>query len=326
MRAAAPGETNAHPVCGRFAPSPTGPLHLGSLIAALASCLEARRQGGLWRLRIEDVDTPRIVPGAAEAIFTTLEAHGFTWDGPVLWQSRRQDAYAAALARLSAAGLVYACRCSRQTIAAAARRRAVDGGWLYPGICRAGLADKSAGAAAWRVRVPAGRRVFIDRLQGECGQDLAADVGDFVLRRADGVFAYQLAVVVDDAEQGIDQVVRGADLLDSTPRQIWLQTVLGLPTPSYAHLPVATNVAGEKWSKQTRAPALAAGRAAANLVAALDFLGQAPPAELARAPVAEVWAWARAHWDFAAIPRQRARPWPLTAAPRFAMGRSPPCP
>ncbi len=304
--------TAAVPYRGRFAPSPTGPLHFGSLIAALASCLEARCRGGEWLLRIEDVDTPRNVPGAADAILRTLEAFGFVWDGPLLYQSRRVAAYEAALDVLRGQGLLYPCACSRSEIAAAAVRTAVDGGAVYPGTCRNGLRP-GAEARAWRLRVDDAVMVFEDRLQGRIAQHLADEVGDFVLRRADGIHAYQLAVVVDDASQGITDIVRGADLLASTPRQLWLQQCLGYPLPGYAHLPVATNPAGEKWSKQTLAPALAAGKAAAELVRALRFLGQPAPAELAAVPVAEVWDWALANWSFATIPRVPAISVPATA-------------
>ena len=287
---------------GRFAPSPTGPLHFGSLVAAVGSCLDARAHGGAWLVRMEDVDTERNVPGAADAILRTLEACGFEWDGAVLYQSRRGEAYAAALERLQAAGWAYGCACSRREIADSAGGLAVDGGLVYPGTCRAGLPPGRA-ARAWRLRVPDAEVGFDDRLQGRLAQVLARDVGDFVLRRADGPFAYQLAVAVDDEFQGISDVVRGADLIASTPRQIWLQRCLGYATPRYAHLPVATNAAGEKLSKQTRAPALVPGREAADLVAALRFLGQPVPAELAEARAGEVWAWAFANWSFAAVPR-----------------------
>lgn len=293
------------PIRGRFAPSPTGPLHFGSLVAAVGSFLDARTRGGEWLLRMEDVDTPRNVPGAADGILRTLEAFGFAWDGPVLYQSTRGEAYAAALADLQARGRVFGCACSRREIVDSAVRQAIDGGPAYPGTCRAGLPPGLA-ARAWRLRVNETPVAFVDRLQGRVEQQLERDVGDFVLLRADGLFAYQLAVTVDDAFQGISDIVRGADLLASTPRQIYLQACLGYPMPRYAHLPVAANAAGEKLSKQTLAPALDAGRAAAELVAALNFLGQQPPPELARAQVGEVWAWALAHWDFAAIPRQPA--------------------
>ncbi|MDR1888802.1 MAG: tRNA glutamyl-Q(34) synthetase GluQRS, partial [Zoogloeaceae bacterium] len=269
-------ESSIPPCRGRFAPSPTGELHFGSLVAALASCLDTRAKGGEWLLRMEDVDAPRNVPGAAESILASLEAHGFAWDGPVLWQSTRMEAYKAALERLLAANLAYGCVCSRKDIAANSRTLAQDGGLLYPGTCRNGL-PPGQNPRAWRLKVAPGPCVFRDSIQGEQFQDLARDVGDFVLLRADGQFAYQLAVVVDDAEQGVTRIVRGADLLDSTPRQIWLQHCLGYATPRYAHVPVAVNAAGEKLSKQTLAPPLDADKAAENLVAALDFLGQHPP-------------------------------------------------
>jgi glutamyl-Q tRNA(Asp) synthetase len=290
---------------GRFAPSPTGPLHFGSLVAAVGSYLDARSQGGEWLLRMEDADTPRNVPGAADTILRTLEAFGFEWDGPVLWQSQRDEAYAATLESLRQTGLAYPCACSRKEIADSAMRPAVDGGLAYPGTCRAGLPSGRA-ARAWRLRVTIDETAFTDRLQGQQAQRLERDVGDFVLRRADGLFAYQLAVVVDDAWQGVTDIVRGADLLDSTPRQIWLQNCLGYPQPRYAHLPVAANAAGEKLSKQTRAPALNSRHAAAELLRALRFLGQPAPTELAATQPAEVWRWARQHWDFAALPRQRS--------------------
>ena len=296
---------STNPYRGRFAPSPTGPLHFGSLIAAVGSYLDARTQGGEWLVRMEDVDTPRNVAGAADGILNTLEAFGFEWDVPVLYQSSRFDAYAAALEELQRAGLAYGCACSRKEIADSATRPAVDGGLAYPGTCRDGLPAGRV-ARAWRLRVNDDEIAFVDRLQGRVAQYLESDVGDFVLRRADGLFAYQLAVTVDDDFQQISQVVRGADLLASTPRQIWLQRCLGFATPSYAHLPVAANAAGEKLSKQTLARPLASEIAAAELVRALGFLGQAAPAELARATVAEVWAWALESWSFEAVPRQPA--------------------
>ena len=290
---------------GRFAPSPTGPLHFGSLIAAVGSYLDARTQGGEWLLRMEDIDTPRNVAGAAEGILATLDAFGFEWDGPVLWQSQRGEIYAAALANLVAGGLAYPCACSRREIADSATQTAIDGGLAYPGTCRAGL-PRGRSARAWRLRVDEREMSFVDRLQGVLTQRLERDVGDFVLRRADGLFAYQLAVVVDDADQGITDVVRGADLLASTPRQIWLQRCLGYAQPDYAHLPVATNAAGEKLSKQTLAPALDGSNAAGELVRALGFLGQSVPGELARSRPADVWAWALANWCGDAVPRQKA--------------------
>ncbi len=290
---------------GRFAPSPSGPLHFGSLVAAVGSYLDARAQRGEWLLRIEDVDQARTVPGAADAILYTLEAFGFTWDGPVLRQSRRQEFYRAALERLERAGEVFPCACSRREIADAAQRVSVDGGLLYPGSCRTGLA-KGKTARACRLRVPDQEVFFADRIQGKLSQNLAREVGDFVLLRADGSFAYQLAVVLDDAQQGVNAVVRGADLLDSTPRQIWLQQRLGVPMPNYAHLPVVTNAAGEKLSKQTLARAVDSADAVALLCTALRFLGQKIPADLPNLSLAEFWPWAISNWSLADVPKTRA--------------------
>jgi len=285
---------------GRFAPSPTGPLHFGSLVAAVGSFLEARTRHGEWHLRMEDVDTPRCSAAAAGEILRVLEACGFAWDGAVVWQSRRGDAYAAALEQLKAAGRVFPCACTRRELADSAI--APDGAAIYPGTCRAGLAPGRA-ARAWRLRVGEARVSFDDAIQGRIVSDLARDAGDFILLRADGLFAYQLAVVVDDAATGITHVVRGADLLASTSRQIFLQQCLGVPTPEYAHLPVAVDAAGEKLSKQTRAGPIDSARPGPALFAALAFLGQRPPAELHTAPVSELWAWAMANWHLADVPR-----------------------
>ncbi|WP_079432759.1 tRNA glutamyl-Q(34) synthetase GluQRS [Zoogloea sp. LCSB751] len=294
-------------VVGRFAPSPSGPLHFGSLVAALGSCLSARSQGGQWLLRIEDVDTPRCVPGAAEGILRTLERCGFEWEGPVVWQSARGGAYRDAFERLQAAGRIFGCACTRKEMADSALAR--DGTRRYPGTCRDGLPPGRA-ARAYRLRVPSGTLSFDDRVQGTIAEDVAADVGDFVLLRADGLFAYQLAVVVDDAEAGVTEVVRGADLLDSTCRQILLQRLLGYPVPAYAHLPVACNVAGEKLSKQTLARTVDGTDPARLLVDVLDFLGQRPPADLAASGLAAVWAWGLGNWSMDKVPRQRTRPAP----------------
>jgi len=290
---------------GRFAPSPTGPLHFGSLVAALGSYLDARANGGQWLLRIEDVDEARTVPGAAEGILRTLEAFGFEWDGEVVVQSGRLDRYHAALVRLQLDGIVYPCACSRSEIAVATQIAAIDGGLVYPGTCRSGLGAGKA-ARAWRLRVPDREFSFVDRVQGNSRQNLEREVGDFVLLRADGQYAYQLAVVVDDAAQGINTVVRGVDLIDSTARQIWLQECLGLPTPSYAHLPVVVNAAGEKLSKQTLAVAVTPAAGSALLARAMTFLGHAVPAEMRDLPVAEFWRWAIANWAIARVPAVRA--------------------
>jgi glutamyl-Q tRNA(Asp) synthetase len=288
---------------GRFAPSPTGPLHFGSLIAALASCLEARRQGGRWLLRLEDVDEPRCPPAVAADMLRTLDACGFAWDGQVMVQSRRKERYREALEALRKAGDVYPCACTRRELADSAL--APDGAHVYPGTCRQGLPPGRT-PRALRLRVDAAPVFYEDDIQGTQRQDLAGEVGDFVLLRADGYYAYQLAVVVDDGDQEVTHVVRGADLLYSTPRQIFLQRRLGLPTPAYAHLPVAVNGAGEKLSKQTGAPAIDPGRPGPALVAALEFLGQRPPAGLGLAPLGEIWAWSLAHWEMAKVPRTPA--------------------
>ena len=304
---------------GRFAPSPTGPLHQGSLLTAVGSYLEAKSRGGEWLLRIEDLDPPREPPGAADDILRTLDAFGFEWDGPVAYQSRRHHLYQQALEQLIAEGYAFACGCTRKTIAAAARI-GLDGP-VYPGTCRVGLPyvqtgqtainwpdqqntatvyqQKTASARAWRLRVPCQSVGFTDPLQGACQQNLAEAIGDFVLKRADGYWAYQLAVVVDDAEQGITDIVRGADLLVSTPRQIWLQQCLRQSTPRYVHLPLLVNGAGEKLSKQTLAPAIDADHAPLLLRQALQRLGHEP--DPACGTLAELWQWARQNWHLARI-------------------------
>jgi glutamyl-Q tRNA(Asp) synthetase len=291
------------PYRGRFAPSPTGPLHFGSLVAAVGSYLEAISHDGAWLIRMEDIDPPREMPGAADAILRTLEAYGFEWDGPVLYQSRRGDVYDAILEKLNNDGLLYPCACTRKEIADSALP-GIEGS-IYPGICRQGL-PAGRTPRAIRVRVNAVDIEFEDAIQGTMRQNLARDIGDFVLKRADGFFAYQLAVVVDDAAQGITHVVRGSDLLDSTPRQMYLQQLLGWSTPSYAHLPIATNIAGEKLSKQTLAEALGLSQPCPALWQALDFLGQQPPQSLAKENLADLWKWAVAHWHIDRIPKRRA--------------------
>ena len=273
---------------GRFAPSPSGPLHFGSLVAALASWLDARASGGRWLVRIEDLDRPRVQPGAADDILRTLERLGLYWDGEVVFQSRRTSRYEAALSRLRE---TYLCGCSRREIADSAVNLAADGAQVYPGTCRAGV---PAGRPARALRVRVGGMVsFVDRVQGPLSQDLEREVGDFVLRRGDGQFAYQLAVVVDDAGQEISDVVRGADLLESTPRQIYLQRLLGFLTPRYLHVPVAIDAEGSKLSKHGGARPIDAG----DLRRALRFLGQPPSETLAEAV---------AGWNPALIPARRA--------------------
>lgn len=283
---------------GRFAPSPTGPLHAGSLLAALASYLDARAHGGRWLLRIEDIDAARTVPGAAQDIIDTLAAFGMRSDGEIIWQSQRTARYAMAFAALSSQ--VYPCACSRKEIADSRVAVAADGAAIYPGTCRAGLAPGRP-PRAWRLRVPesadpAATIAFDDRWQGKVTENLADAVGDFVLRRADGFWAYQIAVVVDDADQQVSDVVRGADLLESSARQIFLQRQLGVPTPRYLHVPVVVNERGEKLSKQTGATELDRGDPVAELTRAAARLGLSlPPA--ARS-IDEFWkaavpAWAR---------------------------------
>ncbi len=261
---------------GRFAPSPTGPLHAGSLVAALASYLDARAHHGTWLVRIEDIDEGRSVPGAAEGILALLELLGMHADGEVVWQSRRKHLYQAAAERIALH--TYPCGCNRREIADSRLGFAPDGAAIYPGTCRYGLAEgRSMRSLRLRVPEPGYDLVsFTDRFAGEVTQRLSGESGDFVLKRADGFWAYQLAVVVDDAEQGVTDVVRGADLLDSTPRQIFLQRVLGVPTPRYLHVPVVRNENGEKLSKQTGALAVAPGdqaTAVEALWAAARFLG-----------------------------------------------------
>jgi len=264
---------------GRFAPSPSGPLHLGSLVAALASWLDARAHGGRWLLRIEDVDTPRAVAGAAETIMQQLRALGLHWDGDILWQSRRGAAYQRAFDALAGQGLVYGCGCTRREIADSALRGpgpGADGERPYPGTCRNGL-PPGRQARAWRLRVPPGIETFTDRWLGPQQQDVARAVGDFVLRRADGLWAYQLAVVVDDAEQGITDIVRGADLLGSTARQRVLARLLGARPPRVMHVPLITDPAsGLKLSKQNGAAPLDTGRPLAMLAQAWQALDFAP--------------------------------------------------
>jgi glutamyl-Q tRNA(Asp) synthetase len=281
---------------GRFAPSPTGPLHFGSLVAAVASYLDARSHGGRWHVRIEDIDAPRTVPGAAESILATLAALGFAWDGPVQWQGARLARYAQALATLEALGAAYRCRCSRKEIFDSG----LSGieGFVYAGTCRdaqVGLDEASA------VRVLAGDDAvrFEDRVQGCISQRIGTEIGDFIVKRRDGLFAYQLAVVVDDGDLGVTDVVRGADLLLSTPRQVRLQQLLGLPTPRYLHVPVATH-GGQKLSKQTLAKEIGAADPQAQLARALAFLGQEPPVPDSAKRILEV---AATRWDIARIPR-----------------------
>lgn len=280
---------------GRFAPSPTGDLHLGSLLAATASYLEARVHDGDWLVRVENIDPPREVAGSAERMLDTLKRFGFRWTEPPLFQSTRKGAYQEAVEHLLNAGLAYPCACSRSEIAREARRHGEEGP-IYPGTCRQGL-PSGREARAIRLRVPHdGLICFEDGIQGNVCQDLARDVGDFIIRRADGPFAYQLAVVVDDAAQGITHVVRGADLLLSTPRQIWLYRQLGHSPPSFLHVPLIRDASGRKLSKQLKSTPVDPANPVASLLTVLELLRLPPPPSLAGADLGEVWEWAEQNW------------------------------
>jgi len=275
-------------------------LHFGSLVAAVGSFLQAKSNGGAWLVRMEDLDTPREIPGAASHILRTLEAFGLYWDEAVLYQSDRLNAYLTKFEALYLQGLLYPCRCSRKSIEQCAHFG--PAGYVYPGTCRTHRAAMTE-PAAWRILTDDQLIEFTDGVQGLTRHRLESESGDFVLRRADGIFTYQLAVVIDDAEQNITEVVRGADLLDVTARQIFLQRLLGLPNPRYSHLPIALTTHGEKLSKQTGAAPITADHAVPTLVKALRFLGQTPPAELPRVNLNDFWQWALTHWNPKRIPR-----------------------
>ncbi len=281
---------------GRFAPSPSGPLHFGSLVAAVGSYLAALTQGGEWYLRIEDLDPPREVAGAADDILRCLDAFGFAWHGKVVYQSQRHAAYHAALEQLQKSSLTFPCTCTRKVL---------SGSSIYSGNCRHRQGEIEQPSTT-RLRVADKIIQFNDRLQGLQQQKIASEVGDFIIQRADGLFAYQLAVVVDDAEQGITEVIRGSDLLTVTARQIHLQQLLQLTTPEYGHLPIVVNQTGDKLSKQTFAEPLNIDNPAPQLWGALQFLGQAPPVALKGDSLSEVWCWAKANWRWCAIPLQPA--------------------
>ena len=277
---------------GRFAPSPTGALHFGSLVTAVASYLDAKGRGGQWLLRMDDLDTERTVEGAAEEILRDLELFGLEWDAPVTYQTQRSDLYRSAFERLKSAGLVYPCACSR--------RETVG---RYLGACSNGL-KLGQSARSWRLRVPASTNIsFEDRVQGFYSQNVQTEVGDFIVRRADGPFSYQLAVIIDDAAQGVTDVVRGADLLDNAPRQIYLQGCLGLRTPRYAHIPIASDKDGVKLSKSTGAAALDRAAPASELSRALVFLGHEPPTEKSGSSVRDLLTWALHSWSLSRVPQ-----------------------
>lgn len=285
---------------GRFAPSPTGLLHIGSLLTAVASYADARFHSGKWLLRMEDLDPPREMQGAADNILFTLEKFGFEWDGEVAYQSQRHAFYRDALDDLRTRNLVYPCDCSRKDWHEKARLGA--DGFVYNGACaNKNIFRQPEKPPAWRVRVPDEVIEFDDEIVGHYAQNLAHDIGDFVLLRADGFWAYQLAVVVDDAAQGITHIVRGQDLLVSTPRQIYLQRCLNAPTPHYAHLPLLTNKLGQKWSKQTRADAIDVNQAAAQLRQVMNYLN-IPAAPDTNQPH-DLLNWTVANWQMTRVPK-----------------------
>jgi len=279
---------------GRFAPTPSGDLHLGSLYTAVASYLDARAHRGRWLLRIEDLDRPREVVGSAAGILQTLGEFGFQWDGEAVRQRDRDELYTAALQDLHARGLTFECSCSRLQLEDEHR---------YSGTCRAQPQIRGIPTAT-RLRVEPGYIQFGDRIQGAYRQDVYAAVGDVILKRRDRIFAYLLAVVIDDAEQGVTHVVRGADLLDNTPRQIYLQRCLGLPRPEYAHVPVLTELDDAKLAKSRRSVRLDSGEAVPQLVATFSLLGLEPPDSLGRSTLADAWDWAIAHWDIRQVPKR----------------------
>jgi glutamyl-Q tRNA(Asp) synthetase len=285
---------------GRFAPSPTGPLHLGSIVTAVGSFLHARQAGGEWLVRIEDIDPPREVPGAAEDILRTLESLGLEWDRSVLHQSSRHAVYRDTAESLLAAGQAFRCDCSRSTIRAA--NDAISG--RYPGTCRNKRLTGRDTAVRVRVEEPSPIR-FLDGVQGEQAARLDATTGDYIVLRRDGLPAYHLAVVVDDAEQGVTTIVRGADLLESAPAHIHLQGVLRVPTPAYLHLPIVVNAQGQKLSKQTGAAAVSAGDSRVAALA-LELLGLRVPAEIMGEPPRTLWQWAHTRWRIESLRGCRA--------------------
>lgn len=292
---------NEAPYVGRYAPSPTGPLHFGSLVAGVASYLEANANNGHWLLRMDDLDQPRVLPNAADDILRTLEAFGFEWHNNVLYQSMQTSAYMAAFELLLNKQLIYPCSCTRKEIADSAVH-GIDG-FVYPGICR-NKRIASNHYSAMRIKTKDEKIGFNDLVQGHLSHNIFQDIGDFVLQRADGYYTYQLATVVDDNLQGVTHIVRGADLLDSTSRQIFLQHQLNYPNLIYAHIPVATNIDNKKLSKQTLAPSLDLQQKSNLLWQSLQFLGQNPPNSLTNENITNIWHWAKTNWNLALIPKQ----------------------
>ena len=282
------------PYVGRFAPTPSGDLHLGSLYTAVASFLDARVHRGHWLLRVEDLDRPREIAGSADGILRTLERFGFEWDGAIIRQYERAALYEEALSALRGQHLTFACSCSRAQL---------EDDLRYPGTCRTRQIAPGT-AAAVRVRADPGQVQFTDLIQGTYRQNVADAVGDFILRRRDQIYAYVLAVTVDDAAQGVTRIVRGADLLDNTPRQIYLQRLLGLPEPSYAHVPVLTEADGGKLAKSRRSVRLSAESPLPQLLSVFSLLGLKPPPALASATIAEAWGWAITQWDLNRVPKR----------------------
>ena len=287
---------------GRFAPSPTGPLHLGSLIAATASYLNIRQhKNSLWLLRIEDLDSQRSQAKHTKTIINQLETYGFAWDDDIIYQSQRTQAYQAAIDQLS--GFIFPCSCTRKILQAAQLSSTRKFSYTYPGTCRNKSIAQDLENCSFRIRTDSDKQCFTDEIQGRYCQNLASDVGDFVLKRADGSFTYQLAVVVDDAFQGINQITRGADLLDNTPRQLYLQKLLGISPPDYAHVPVITTNDGKKLSKQNQSPEISTHNKRATLIKVLTFLGQSPPDASEFAHLDDLWAFAIQNWDQNKIPK-----------------------
>lgn len=285
---------------GRFAPSPTGPLHMGSLVTAIASYCEAKIHHGQWLVRMEDVDATRAIIDADRLIYQQLQAFGMQWDGEVIYQTQRTSAYANAFAELQARHLIYPCTCTRKEIADSAISVGLEGS-IYPKNCLRKPINPALNPA-YRIKTNDHTVTFHDAIYGVVSQSVSEAIGDFILKRADGYFAYQLAVVVDDHFQGVTHIVRGADLLESTPRQLYLQTLLGYTTPSYMHIPIVKNASGEKLSKHTQASPIAldashSGLIGAQLTEALTFLGLVPPPSLATRPVSAIWDWTLAHWQ-----------------------------
>lgn len=293
-------DVDGSPYIGRFAPSPSGLLHMGSLVGALASYLDAKFNNGLWYVRMDDLDPPREIRGAAEAILESLTKHGLNWDGSVLWQGHRESAYRAVISKLICEDKAFYCNCSRLQIQG---ENGTHSGKCAPAVTDRKLFDSKQGLAV-RALAEDKHIEFTDRIQGDYAQNIGRDVGDFVLQRKDTLFAYQLAAVVDDAYQGITHIVRGSDLLSSTPRQIFLQGIIGLPTPKYCHVPVVVNRQQQKLSKQTFAKAISNTLVIENLLQALAYLRQPTPPPMFTHKTTDLLQWSTAHWDLASIPKQ----------------------